>query len=67
MIVIFYVQTCLEVSIRKYELLTGNIFSKYVLKIMNVKSKAGCVTFWMDTWKLKSKSLVDNQFKKKDH
>ena len=36
-------------SIRKYELLTGNIFSKYVLKIMNVKSKAGCVTFWMDT------------------
>ena len=36
-------------SIRKYELLTGDIFSKYVLKIMNVKSKAGCVTFWMDT------------------
>lgn len=27
-------------SIRKYELLTGDIFSKYVLKIINVKSKA---------------------------
>ena len=57
MILIFYVQTCVEVS--------GNIFSKCVLKMMNVKSKAGCVMFWLVTLKLKSMRSVGNQFKKK--